>query len=206
MSATKPEPMITLVISLVFPWLLIGFGCWLGYELFRQNGRILLRLEVLEKGLEQISARGLTQMPPHKIGLQVGSLAPAFELPDLFGARRSLSEFRRQRLLLIFFNPSCGFCTEMAVELAKLALEGENGHAVPLVITTGDAEVNRKLFQRHEIRCPVLLQEDSEVASQYQVHGTPMGYLIDENGAIASEVAAGAPALLASYRSKRRAG
>src|SRR5260370_37615517 len=36
-----------------------------------------------------------------------------------------------------------------------------------------------------------------EVASQYQAHGTPMGYLIDEKGTIASNLAAGAPALLA---------
>jgi transposase InsO family protein len=35
---------------------------------------------------------------------------------------------------------------------------------------------------------PVLLQKDNEVASQYQAHGTPMGYLLDEAGAIASDL------------------
>ncbi|HEY8678000.1 MAG TPA: hypothetical protein VIN39_05135 [Candidatus Dormibacteraeota bacterium] len=35
-----------------------------------------------------------------------------------------------------------------------------------------------------------------DVASTYQVGGTPMGYLIDENGLIASEVAVGAEQIL----------
>jgi peroxiredoxin len=35
-----------------------------------------------------------------------------------------------------------------------------------------------------------------EVASRYQAHGTPMGYLIDAQGQIASEIAVGSQALL----------
>jgi hypothetical protein len=35
---------------------------------------------------------------------------------------------------------------------------------------------------------PALLQKDNEVASQYQAHSTPMGYLLDEAGAIASDL------------------
>jgi len=85
----------------------------------------------------------------------------------------------------------------MASDLAALMPNGGDGKPVPLVVTTGDAQANRQLFQKHEIRCPVLLQKEMEVASQYQAHGTPMGYLIDEKGNIASDLAVGAPALLA---------
>jgi hypothetical protein len=76
------------LLLVVLPWLLVGFGCWLGYQLVRQNGRILLRLEALEKSLEQISTGGLAQTPIRKNGLLVGSTAPEFELPDLSGTRR----------------------------------------------------------------------------------------------------------------------
>jgi hypothetical protein len=42
---------MTLVFVTILPWLLIAVGGWLGYQLVRQNGRILLRLEAIEKQL-----------------------------------------------------------------------------------------------------------------------------------------------------------
>jgi peroxiredoxin len=189
-----------LVFALILPWLLIGFGGWLGYQLVRQNGRVLLRLEGLEQALQALRAepaRPAPAAPDARGGLSMGTMAPEFELPDLTGARRRLAEFRGRRVLLMFFNPGCGFCTAMAPELAALAPEGREGQPVPLVVSTGEAEANRQLVKTHAIRGPVLLQKQMEVASQYQVNGTPMGYLLDETGAIASELAVGAPALLA---------
>jgi peroxiredoxin len=133
----------------------------------------------------------------HLRGLPVGSTAPEFELPDLAGARQALSQWRGQRLLLIFFSPRCGFCLQMAPALASLPVHGANGNPLPLVVTTGDAEANRQLVADHSLRGPVLLQAQMEVAATYQAHGTPMGYLIDAQGRIASPLTAGAQALLA---------
>src|SRR5439155_908025 len=138
-------------------------------------------------------------------GLPLGSDAPAFELPDLAGERKSLAQFRGQPLLLIFFNPDCGFCHELMPNLAEVAagfqpaseggilppdlrsatveiespfdgrgesdvasagleapLTGRQGCPPPqlLLLTTGDAEKNRKFFAEHKISCPVLLQND----------------------------------------------
>src|SRR5580765_6765796 len=45
----KGSSMIAIVFGAVLPWLLIAVGTWLGYQLVRQNGRILLRLESIEK-------------------------------------------------------------------------------------------------------------------------------------------------------------
>jgi peroxiredoxin len=188
--------MSLILFGIVIPWLFVAFGCWLGYQLLRQNGRILMHLEGLEKrlGPHQTAAAPAPSPPP---GLPIGSPAPEFALPDLSGARRTLSQFRGRRLLLVFFNPRCGFCTRMAPGLAALPSDGIEGHPLPLVLTTGEAAENRQIVQEHGIRCPVLLQEEMEVASRYQAHGTPMGYLIDEQGNIASEITAGAEALLA---------
>jgi peroxiredoxin len=184
--------MLTLLFGTVLPWLLLAAGTWLGYQLVRQNGRILLRLEEIEK---RVTPRG-AEKPREAAGLLLGSEAPDFELPDLSGVGRKLSEFRGRDLLLIFFNPKCGFCTKMAAELAALPVAGDNGAAIPLVITTGDADENRKLIEEHGIRCLVLLQKEMEVASQFRAQGTPMGYRIDAAGRIASELAVGAEPLL----------
>jgi peroxiredoxin len=67
---------------------------------------------------------------------------------------------------------------------------------MPLVVTTGDPEENRQLVERHGIRCVVLLQEETEVASRFRAHGTPMGYRIDATGRIASELTVGGEPLL----------
>jgi peroxiredoxin len=188
------------MFAILSPWTITALGCWLGYQLVRQNGRILLHLESLERRLAEMATAPSPMpvpAPSPPPALPVGSAAPEFELPDLSGSRRALSQFRGSRLLLIFFNPRCGFCTQMAPELAALPTDGTDGRPVPLVVSTGDAEENRQLVKEHDIRCLVLLQEQMEVASQYQAHGTPMGYLIDEYGMIASEIAIGSQALLA---------
>src|SRR5438876_9523366 len=99
-----------LIPALALAWVAILAGGWLGWQLLRQNGRMLLRLDELEKRLNELEF-GETDQPE---GLPIGSEAPAFELPDLAGEQKSLARFRGQPLLVIFFNPDCGFCREMA--------------------------------------------------------------------------------------------
>jgi hypothetical protein len=50
-------------------------ACWMGWQLLRQNGRILLRLDELEKRLNELEFGGADEPE----GLPLGSDAPAFE-------------------------------------------------------------------------------------------------------------------------------
>jgi peroxiredoxin len=195
-----------IVFGVALPWivvaLFVGLGAWIGFQLIHQNGRLLARLESLEQRLAQLTVMPASSPPTEPAplppsGLPIGSPAPEFELPDLDGVRRRLSEFRDRAVLLVFFNPRCGFCTQMAPDLAALPVDGVDGHPVPLVVSTGNRKENRQLVQESGLRCPVLRQREMEVAAQYQAHGTPMGYLIDAQGRIASELAVGAAGLLA---------
>ena len=188
--------MMTIVFGTVLPWLLIAAGTWLAYQFVRQNGRILLRLEAIELQIASGAGPRAGAKRPEAGGLPLGTVAPDFELPDLTGVRRKLSEFREQNVLLIFFNPQCGYCTQMAADLAALPADGGDQRVVPVVVTTGDAEENRKLVERYGIRCLVLLQEQMEVAAKYHAQGTPMGYRIDGARRIASELTVGAEPLL----------
>lgn len=177
------------------PWLFAGLGGWLGYQLLLQNGRVLLRVEALEARLEELQRNGLpAQEPLPPEGLPKGTVLQDFELVDLKGTSHTLSKWRGQRILLIFFDPSCPFCNQMLPEFAALP---EELHALPVFISTGDVAENRDLFTRHAIRFPVLLQEHMEVAHLNGVSGTPMGYLVDEQGHTASPLIAGAASLLA---------
>jgi methylamine dehydrogenase accessory protein MauD len=186
--------MITILLGTVLPWLLVALGCWLVYQLLRQNGRILLRLEALEEQVAELGARSAVQAPQ---GLDAGATAPDFELPDLGGEPVSLARWRGRPVLLIFFDPRCGFCEQMAAGLAALNEGSREGRPIPLLITTGDPDENRRFRDRHGIRCPVLVQRGDEVSSRYQAAGTPMGYVIDEQGVIATPLTVGAENLLA---------
>src|SRR5690242_20660418 len=113
-----------LILPYLLPWLVVCFGCWLGFQLLRQNGRLLLRLEALEKqiaGLALAAAKPAgPAAPAESRGLPVGSEAPEFTLPDLAGEQHALSEYRGTKALLIFFSPGCGFCQGMVPDLAAL--------------------------------------------------------------------------------------
>jgi peroxiredoxin len=202
--------MITAVASAC---LAILAGSWLCWQLLRQNGRLLLRLEELEKRLDSIELGE----PAQPAGLPIGSPAPEFDLPDLTGCTRTRTEFRGKSVLLIFFNPECGFCRELVPRLAALPPHptslplgseevggsADKGLSHLLIISTGDVEANRQLFKEHQLNCPVLLQKELEVADAYQTSGTPSGYLINPEGKIASRLAIGAEALLEIAREPR---
>ena len=47
--ADEKTSMIATLLGTGLPWLLVALGCWFVYQLLRQNGRILLRLEALEE-------------------------------------------------------------------------------------------------------------------------------------------------------------
>src|SRR5688572_33158913 len=165
-----------IVFGMALPWILIGLLCWFGYQLILQNGRVLLRLDELKAQLAELPAAGFAAAgypPPAAapsgppLGLPVGSEAPAFELPDLNGTRHTLAQYRGRRVLMVFYSPQCGFCTEMLPRLAAQAQAGGATGPVVLVITSGGAEENRRQMQEHGVRCPVLLQKGMEVYTQY---------------------------------------
>jgi uncharacterized membrane protein YphA (DoxX/SURF4 family) len=70
--------------------------CWLTFQLVQQGGRVLLRLDDLEKRLSSppgsvptVPAPTQAQAPP--AGLPLGTKAPAFALPDLDGSTATQS-------------------------------------------------------------------------------------------------------------------
>jgi hypothetical protein len=75
------------------------------------------------------------------------------------------------------------------------ALEADPPEEAPkmLVVSAGTAEDNRAMG----LRSTVVLDQNFSVGSAFGASGTPSGVLIDLKGKVASEVAVGAPAVLA---------
>jgi len=124
---------------------------------------------------------------------KVGEPAPEFTLPDLTGKPINLADFRGSQTLVLFWNPGCGFCQQMLEDLK--AREAESLMEAPklLVVSTGTLEANLAMG----LRSPVVLDQDFTIGRKFGANGTPMAVLVDAQGNIASDLAAGAPAVLA---------
>lgn len=158
------------------------------YQLLRQQGRLLLRVEQLEGALAGGQQAPASEMPR---GLAIGSQVPPFELPSVAGETVSLDDFRGRRVALVHWSPGCGFCTQIADELASLRGQLRKRGTELVLVSSGDADSNRSLAKEHGLDCSILLQDGAPI-EVFTGLGTPVAYLVDEEGRVAEPLALGA--------------
>jgi thiol-disulfide isomerase/thioredoxin len=124
---------------------------------------------------------------------RIGELAPSLRFQDLDGQSVSLANFQGRKTLLLFWNPSCGYCQQMLDDIKAWELDQPSDPPTLVVISIGTTEENRAM----SLRSLVLLDQGFQAAAAFGAHGTPMGVIIDSTGRIASEIAAGAQAVFA---------
>ena len=185
--------------------LLTGMG-WLLFHILRQQGRLLLRIEAVESRLveagfapmaaaaSQRNGHGASVVLRPPTGLKIGDPAPEFSLSDLSGNLVHLSDFQGRQTLVLFWRPSCSFCQRMLADLKAWETQPPEGAPRLLVVSTDSVQDNQAMG----LRSPVVLdQAGTSISSKFGASGTPMAILVDAEGRIASELAAGAPAVLA---------
>jgi peroxiredoxin len=140
------------------------------------------------------NGHGAAVAPRPPAGPKIGESAPDFSLPDLSGQTVRLSDFRGSPTLVLFWRPSCGFCQRMLEDLKAWEAQPPEGAPRLLVVSTDSVESNQAMG----LRSPVLLdKEGMSIGRLFGATGTPMAVLVDAEGKVASELAAGAPAVLA---------
>ncbi len=132
---------------------------------------------------------GAVHPPPDSS--RVGKPAPDLTLTALDGQPVKLSAVYKERTVVLFWNPGCGFCQRMLPDLRAFEDHSPDGSPWLVVISAGDADHVRQ----QDIHSTVLLDPDAEAMRAFHAGGTPMGVLI-QDGRIASPVAAGADAVL----------
>jgi peroxiredoxin len=128
-------------------------------------------------------------------GLKAGALAPGFRLPRIDGGDLSLAEFRGGRVLLVFSDPECGPCDELAPRLQRLHVQRSDLRV--LVVGRREVEANRAKAAALGLTFPIVVQRQWEISLQYAIFATPVAYLIDEEGVLLSDVAVGVGPILA---------
>jgi peroxiredoxin/uncharacterized membrane protein YphA (DoxX/SURF4 family) len=161
---------------------------WILLQLLRQQGRIVLRLDAVEALAGGIDAGD-------RPGLPVGAPAPAFALPDPWGATVALDELlaRGRPVLLLFADPGCGPCNELFGDIARWQRDWRHALTV-VVISAGSAEANRAKASEHGL-AHVLVQERREVAAAYATTATPSAVVVGADGRVASPLVAGGDAI-----------
>jgi thiol-disulfide isomerase/thioredoxin/uncharacterized membrane protein YphA (DoxX/SURF4 family) len=168
--------------------LLLAFAeAWALLHLLRQNGRLLLRMDALERTLG-----GREAVAPLSAGLAAGSPAPEFALPSLLNDNPvSLGSLRAagRPVLLVFSDPNCGPCNSLLPDLVRW--EKQHAETFSLVVVSqGTRAVNAGKFA--DIGADrVLLQKGHEISQSFKVAGTPSAVLISPAGTIAAPLAGG---------------
>jgi len=176
---------VLLVLILASGWAVL----FLLYQIIKQQGRLLLRLDGID---DQLGALAPQRKPAVSPGLPVGELFPSFQLPDLDGRQLALEDLRGRKVLVVNWSPNCGFCTRIAPELAKLKQAFQVQNVELLLASIGDAEANRSLAREHGLEDSVLLRQDAPAMPAFKNFGTPVAYLLDEQGRVAKAAAVGA--------------
>src|ERR1043166_5691805 len=124
----------------------------------------------------------------HAQGTKLGETIPQFSLADIQGNEVSSESFIGRETLVAFWSLTCPFCREMIADLREWeATKGEDDPAL-VVFSEGDLTEHRDFG----LKSPVILEKDYKTAEKFGMFGTPSAVLVNEQGTIISETAAGA--------------
>lgn len=169
--------------------LVVAAQAWFSWQLLRQNGRLIGRLDALEEKLGSLPNMALR-------GLPIGSTAPPFALPTPHAGIITLDDLLRhgRPVVLVFSDPACGPCTALLPQITAWQRNHEDQVTLALV-SRGSRDAHAAIITEHQPR-HIALQLDREVAEAYASPGTPSAVLIDSAGRIASQLAIGRDAIV----------
>ncbi|MDQ2898313.1 MAG: TlpA family protein disulfide reductase [Acidobacteriota bacterium] len=120
--------------------------------------------------------------------LEVGQIAPDFELPDLDGKPRSLRQILSAGpALLAFFKISCPVCQFTFPFLERLYRGGDDRAPQLIGISQDDAESTVSFNQAFGVTFPVLLDTSSRnypAGTAYRITNVPSLFLVEKDGRI----------------------
>lgn len=131
-------------------------------------------------------------------GLLKGTCAPEITGTSLSGQEISLGDYRGSHVLLVFSDPTCGPCNQLAPLLEKL--HRRTPDIAVLMISRGTIESNSKKAAEYGFTFPIVLQRAWELSKLYALFLTPCAYLVDTQGNIGADVAIGTEAILTLLR------
>ncbi len=181
-----------------------AYQCWgtPGAVLIRPDGTIGSFVAQGGDAIRALVTRSIQEIKvPHVVaapfrrreGLYHGEKPAPFTLTGQDGRSIALQDYLGQNVLLLFWNPDCGFCQRMLPTLQAWDAAQPEGAPALIVVSTASPARNREMG----LSSPVVEDAQSQVSAIFGARGTPMAVLLDGEGRVASGVAAGADAVMA---------
>jgi peroxiredoxin Q/BCP len=121
--------------------------------------------------------------------VDVGDMAPEFELPGTGGRTYRLADYRGKRVILAFYpGDFTRVCTAQFCSYRDNADRIDGLGAQVLGISPQSVDSHERFMQKHDLNVPLLADEDRAVAGAYGVAAGPLVrrsvFLIDEEGIV----------------------
>src|SRR5262249_30756875 len=128
------------------------------------------------------------------LALKVGDPVPECSLQDLNVSTVTDAELSGRNKLLLFWSPTCSFCTAMTDDVKELEQDPPTGAPELLFVSTGDLE--RVQISSEGFQSRFLHDAQFDLGNRLGTNATPSAVLVDGEGRIASSLATGAPNVL----------
>ena len=169
MTQSRTDTLLLMLMGVVVLLMIANIGLFLRMNQLQQE--VLAALQPLQA------------MSSRPEGLEIGTKAPQFTLPDTEGRMVSLEDFAGREVLLLFSSIQCSACAEMYPYLGVFSQRHPD--VAVLMLSRGSAEENQSLVEAQGYAFPILAW-DNAVARDYQIPGVPFCYVIDGEGMIAN--------------------
>ena len=136
----------------------------------------------------------------HGHAIDIGEMAPNFEVNGFDGESLRLSDYRgKKAVYLVFWNTWCSYCIKKAPRYKKLQEQyGDRVEIIAVNTTWSDSNEEIAQFQqRFEVNYPIAVDNGQTLTDQYAVHNVPTEFIIDIDGVI--RYRDGVPKLLAAH-------
>ncbi len=123
------------------------------------------------------------------------TVAPAFTLEDLEGARHSLSDYAGKVVLLDFWSTRCPPCIKSMPFFQELHEKYKDKGLAVLGITT-DRRVKdiEKMLKKHNVTYTILLDTTASVSRRYRVESIPRMVVVGRKGKVLADFIGFSPA------------
>lgn len=122
-----------------------------------------------------------------EIGIAIGNEAPNFKLTTLEGEEVQLADYRGKRVFINFWATWCPPCRAEMPDMQKL-YEEDNLDIEILAVNITESEPSeenvKQFVEDFGLTFPILMDRNTEVASNYKVQAYPTSYMVDSKGII----------------------